>query len=158
MRRPSSAAGLERQAGEPRGAVDSDRVRVAVRARPLVPTERAARAKEAVFVAPDGRSVLVGRERQFVFDDAYGTGAPQEALYNDIVAPLVEGCFSGKRPSQRGAGPTRAPRRSCARAPARGCRGSARRGGVAAVKRCREAQQDARRAALPPSLRPLCDR
>jgi hypothetical protein len=127
MRRPSSAAGLERQAGEPRGGPDSDRVRVAVRARPLVATERAARAKEAVIVAPDGRSVLVGRERQFVFDDAYGTGAPQEAIYNDIVAPLVEGCFSGAQCSlsapytRRCCAPHTRRHRACAAPGGRGC-------------------------------------
>jgi hypothetical protein len=135
MRRPSSAAGLDRAAAEARPAADSDRVRVAVRARPLVPTERAARAKEAVIVAPDGRSVLVGRERQFVFDDAYGTGAPQEAIYNDIVAPLVEGCFSGNTASQRASQPAAAARQRTRRSATLPCRAALRRCGCRCVAR-----------------------
>jgi hypothetical protein len=90
----------------------SDRVRVTVRARPLVPTEKAARAKEAVFVAADGRSILVGRERSFQFDAAFGKVATQESIYLDSVAPLVEGCFAGAR---RCGGAHRRPRRGSAR-------------------------------------------
>ncbi len=92
--RPSSSGG---SAGVGAAAADdaSDRVFVAVRARPLVPTERAQRAKEAVFVAADGHSILVGRERQFKFDAAFGTDSHQEGVYATVVAPLVAGCFAG---------------------------------------------------------------
>ena len=78
-----------------------DAVRVAVRARPLVPHEKAARAKEAVRVGGEGRSVVVGADRRFAFDVAFGQGATQVAIYDDCVAPLVESCFAGERKSLR---------------------------------------------------------
>jgi hypothetical protein len=117
--RPGSASsGGERPSG---GAADeaSDRVFVAVRARPLVPTERAARAKEAVFVAADARSILVGKERSFTFDAAFGAHATQESIYTDVVAPLVEGCFAGAcRLSHGGSAERGAAVRACVREPA----------------------------------------
>ena len=78
-------------------AGDAESVRVAVRARPLVPSERAARAKQAVFVAQDAKTVLVGTERSFPFDVAFGLHGTQKGIYDDVVAPLMEGCFHGAR-------------------------------------------------------------
>ena len=75
-----------------------------MRARPLVPHERAARAKEAVRVAGDTKSVVVGADRVFAFDVAFGTASSQVEVYEDCVAPLVESCFAGEEapvPSQR---------------------------------------------------------
>jgi hypothetical protein len=83
---------------------DADAVRVAVRARPLLPSERAARAKQAVFVAADGKTVLVGQERSFPFDAAFGLHATQAGIYDNVVAPLMDSCFDGAR---RHAAPTR---------------------------------------------------
>jgi hypothetical protein len=93
--RHSSGGSAAAVAAASAGDDASDRVFVAVRARPLVPTERAQRAKEAVFVAADGHSILVGRERQFKFDAAFGTDSHQEGVYATVVAPLVAGCFAG---------------------------------------------------------------
>ena len=96
--RPSSAADPEAVA-RPTTA-GGDAVRVAVRARPLVPHERAARAKEAVRVAGDTKSVVVGADRVFAFDVAFGTAASQVEVYDDCVAPLVESCFAGEEAQQ----------------------------------------------------------
>ena len=101
--RPASAADPAEAGARPTTA-GGDAVRVAVRARPLVPHERAARAKEAVRVAGDTKSVVVGADRVFAFDVAFGTASSQVEVYEDCVAPLVESCFAGEEapvPSQR---------------------------------------------------------
>ena len=88
--RPSSPPG-----GEPDAEPAEDlAVRVAVRARPLVAKERLERARECLSY-PDDKSVLLGQNRLFHFDDAYGPGSEQGAIYRDLVAPLVESCFNG---------------------------------------------------------------
>ena len=88
--RPSSPRG-----GEPDAEPAEDlAVRVAVRARPLVAKERLERARECLSY-PDDKSVLLGQNRLFHFDDAYGPGSEQGAIYRDLVAPLVESCFNG---------------------------------------------------------------
>ena len=69
-------------------------VRVAVRARPLVAKERLERARECLSY-PDDKSVLLGKNRLFHFDDAYPPLADQHTIYANLVAPLVESCFNG---------------------------------------------------------------
>lgn len=99
---------------------DGEAVRVVVRARPMVPHEKAAKAKSCVRVTPDGctvvgarrrraavaaralgrrrsRCVAVGSDRAFTFDAAFNTSSLQEQVYEDCVAPLVESCFGGAR-------------------------------------------------------------
>lgn len=96
--RPGTAVSDDVAAARPTTA-GGDAVRVAVRARPLVPHERAARAREAVKCS--AKAVVVGADRRFVFDVAFGTASTQTEVYEDCVAPLVESCFAGAwaRPS-----------------------------------------------------------
>jgi hypothetical protein len=79
--------------------VPGETVKVAVRARPLLPAERAGRAKEAVRVGSKG-VVVAGADRGFVFDSSFGTASTQEEVYDTCVAPLVESCFGGARPAR----------------------------------------------------------
>ena len=83
--RPRSAASSEtapdssQRPSSPRGEPDAEpaedlAVRVAVRARPLVAKERLERARECLSY-PDDKSVLLGQNRLFHFDDAYGPGS-----------------------------------------------------------------------------------
>jgi len=72
----------------------SDSVRVVVRARPLLPSEKAARAKSAVRVGRGG-VVVAGADRAFTFDSAFGEQSVQQEVYDACVAPLVESCFAG---------------------------------------------------------------
>ena len=65
-----------------------------MRARPLLPAERATRAKEAVRVGARG-VVVAGADRGFVFDSSFGTQSSQVEVYDTCVAPLVESCFAG---------------------------------------------------------------
>jgi hypothetical protein len=66
-----------------------------VRARPLVAKERLERARECLSYPGDGKSVILGKNRVFQFDDVFHPAVEQSTLYTDFVAPLVESCFNG---------------------------------------------------------------
>ena len=92
-RPPTAAAGDS--PSRPVTASCGDAVRVAVRCRPLLAHERAARAREAVRPGGDGRTLVAGADRLFQFDVVFGTAASQSDVYDECVAPLVESCFAG---------------------------------------------------------------
>ena len=70
-------------------------VRVAVRARPLVAKERLERARECLSYPVDGKTVILGKNRSFQFDEVFDPTVEQSTIYTDLVAPLVESCFNG---------------------------------------------------------------
>ena len=71
-------------------------VRVAVRARPLVAKERLERARECLSYPVDGKTVILGKNRLFQFDEVFDPTVEQSTIYTDLVAPLVESCFNGE--------------------------------------------------------------
>ncbi|THU59174.1 hypothetical protein C4D60_Mb03t22210 [Musa balbisiana] len=70
-------------------------VKVAVHMRPLVGDERLQNCKECVTVVPGKPQVQIGTH-SFTFDHVYGgTGSPSSAMFEECVAPLVDGLFQG---------------------------------------------------------------
>ncbi|KAK6939637.1 Kinesin motor domain [Dillenia turbinata] len=70
-------------------------VKVAVHIRPLIGDERLQGCKDCVTVIPGRPQVQLGAH-SFTFDHVYGsTASPSSAMFEDCVAPLVEGLFQG---------------------------------------------------------------
>ncbi|CAI0465051.1 unnamed protein product [Linum tenue] len=70
-------------------------VKVAVHVRPLIADEKAQGCKDCVTVVPGKPQVQIGTH-SFTFDHVYGsTGSPSTAMFEECVAPLVDGLFQG---------------------------------------------------------------
>ncbi|ONK70321.1 uncharacterized protein A4U43_C05F32520 [Asparagus officinalis] len=70
-------------------------VKVAVHVRPLIGDERLQGCKDCVTVVPGKPQVQIGTH-YFTFDHVYGsTGSPSSAMFEECVAPLVDGLFQG---------------------------------------------------------------
>ncbi|XP_042399848.1 kinesin-like protein KIN-4A [Zingiber officinale] len=70
-------------------------VNVAVHIRPLIEDERLQGCKECVVVVPGKPQVQIG-SHSFTFDHVYGsTCSPSSAMFDECVAPLVDGLFDG---------------------------------------------------------------
>ncbi|KAL6854583.1 hypothetical protein ACP4OV_019145 [Aristida adscensionis] len=70
-------------------------VKVAVHVRPLIGDEKLQGCKDCVAVVPGKPQVQIG-SHSFTFDHVYGsTGTPSAAMFDECVAPLVEGLFQG---------------------------------------------------------------
>ncbi|VAI16555.1 kinesin-like protein KIN-4A isoform X2 [Triticum dicoccoides] len=70
-------------------------VKVAVHARPLIGDEKLQGCKDCVTVVPGKPQVQIGTH-SFTFDHVYGSsGTPSTAMFDECVAPLVEGLFQG---------------------------------------------------------------
>ncbi|KAI5065342.1 hypothetical protein GOP47_0020037 [Adiantum capillus-veneris] len=70
-------------------------VKVAVHIRPLIGAEVFQGCKDCVSVVPGEPQVQIG-SHSFTFDHVYGsTGSPATAIFDECVAPLVEGLFQG---------------------------------------------------------------
>ncbi|TMS03489.1 Kinesin-like protein KIF27 [Larimichthys crocea] len=70
-------------------------VRVAVRIRPLLPKEVLHNHQVCVRVVPDTAQVMLGSDRLFNFDHAFGPTAIQDEVYESCVQPLVESLIDG---------------------------------------------------------------
>ncbi|XP_035022646.2 kinesin-like protein KIF27 [Hippoglossus stenolepis] len=70
-------------------------VKVALRVRPLLPLEVLQNHKVCVRIVPDSTQVMVGSDRLFSFDHAFGPTATQDEVYNSCVQPLVETLLRG---------------------------------------------------------------
>lgn len=70
-------------------------VRVAVRVRPLLPKEVLHNHQVCVRVVPGSAQVLLGSDRLFPFDHAFGPAASQDQVYESCVRPLVEALVDG---------------------------------------------------------------
>ncbi|KAJ7952827.1 Kinesin-like protein [Quillaja saponaria] len=74
---------------------DNCSVKVAVHIRPLIADERVQGCKECVAVTPGKTQVQIGLH-SFTFDHVYGNGgSPSSAMFEECVAPLVDGLFQG---------------------------------------------------------------
>ncbi|KDP41698.1 hypothetical protein JCGZ_16105 [Jatropha curcas] len=70
-------------------------VKVAVHVRPLIGDERAQGCKDCVTVISGKPQVQIGTH-SFTFDHVYGsTGSPSSAMFEECIAPLVDGLFQG---------------------------------------------------------------
>ncbi|KAI4314987.1 hypothetical protein L6164_027841 [Bauhinia variegata] len=70
-------------------------VKVAVHIRPLIADERQQGCRECVSVTPGKPQVQIG-SHSFTFDHVYGNmGSPSSAMFEECVAPLVDGLFQG---------------------------------------------------------------
>lgn len=70
-------------------------VKVAVHIRPLIGDERLQGCKDCVTVVPGKPQVQIGTH-SFTFDQVYGsTGSPSSTMFEECVAPLVDGLFQG---------------------------------------------------------------
>ncbi|CAI9115824.1 OLC1v1016825C1 [Oldenlandia corymbosa var. corymbosa] len=70
-------------------------VKVAVHIRPLIGDERLQGCKDCVTVVPGKPQVQIGTH-SFTFDQVYGsTGSPSHLMFEECVAPLVDGLFQG---------------------------------------------------------------
>ncbi|XP_057986870.1 kinesin-like protein KIN-4A isoform X2 [Hevea brasiliensis] len=70
-------------------------VKVAVHVRPLIGDERAQGCKDCVTVISGKPQVQIGTH-SFTFDHVYGsTGSPASAIFEECIAPLVDGLFQG---------------------------------------------------------------
>ncbi|KAA8531670.1 hypothetical protein F0562_006613 [Nyssa sinensis] len=70
-------------------------VKVALHVRPLVGDERLQGCKECVTVVPGKPQVQIGAH-SFTFDHVYGgSGSSSSAMFEECIAPLVDGLFQG---------------------------------------------------------------
>uniref|UniRef100_A0A803NQP0 Kinesin-like protein n=1 Tax=Cannabis sativa TaxID=3483 RepID=A0A803NQP0_CANSA len=70
-------------------------VKVAVHVRPLIGDERIQGCKECVSVTPGKPQVQIG-SHSFTFDHVYGSGGTASpAMFEECIAPLVDGLFQG---------------------------------------------------------------
>ncbi|KAL3634172.1 Kinesin-like protein KIN-4A [Castilleja foliolosa] len=70
-------------------------VKVAVHVRPLIGDEKLQGCNDCVSVPPGKPQVQIGTH-SFTFDHVYGNNAsPSTAMYDECVAPLVDGLFQG---------------------------------------------------------------
>ncbi|URD98053.1 KISc [Musa troglodytarum] len=70
-------------------------VKVAVHIRPLIGDERLQGCKDCVTVVPRKPQVQIGTH-SFTFDHVYGsTASPSSLMFDECVAPLVDGLFQG---------------------------------------------------------------
>lgn len=74
---------------------DVDNVRVAVRIRPLVSSERDRACQEAVERVGDSPQVIVNRSDTFTFNYVFDARDTQEYIYDVIVTGLLDKFFSG---------------------------------------------------------------
>ncbi|XP_028270102.1 kinesin-like protein KIF27 isoform X2 [Parambassis ranga] len=70
-------------------------VRVAVRIRPLLPKEVLHHHQVCVRVVPGSEQVMLGLDRCFAFDHAFGPTVSQDQVYESCVRPLVESLVDG---------------------------------------------------------------
>ncbi|KAK5871100.1 hypothetical protein PBY51_004000 [Eleginops maclovinus] len=70
-------------------------VRVALRIRPLLPREVLHHHQVCVRVVPGSAQVMLGSDRLFSFDHAFGPTASQDEVHESCVQPLVESLVDG---------------------------------------------------------------
>ena len=73
--------------------MDSEQVQVALRVRDLVPRERLEGFFSCIHVSQN--AAVVGGERSFAFDYAFGPDSTQANVYDSSVKPLIESALSG---------------------------------------------------------------
>ncbi|KAG7481121.1 hypothetical protein MATL_G00063450 [Megalops atlanticus] len=81
---------------EPERSMGETKVKVAVRIRPLLQKEILHQHDVCVRLVPGHpRQVLLGNDRAFTFDFAFGPTAQQDEVYNSCIKPLVTSLLEG---------------------------------------------------------------
>ncbi|KAL1470996.1 hypothetical protein MTO96_023915 [Rhipicephalus appendiculatus] len=95
--RTTTALTEELASGVPSAGImgDDTSVRVAVRVRPLIPREVIDLCHACTSVTPGEPQIWVGKEKAFTFDHVFDCPSEQEAIYNNCVRQLIDGCFEG---------------------------------------------------------------
>jgi hypothetical protein len=75
----------------------SNKIKVIVRIRPLVPSEIEYGAEKVVHTERDRRVrvAVPARNNTFEFDGAFGQNVTQETLYHETCRPLIDSFFTG---------------------------------------------------------------
>jgi hypothetical protein len=74
------------------------KVQVIVRCRPFLSKELIHEKnlpKSVVAVSPNRQQVVIGKNKDFIFDEIFDEKTDQEQIFNDFVRPLVSGCLVG---------------------------------------------------------------
>ena len=74
--------------------LSKNRVKVAIRARPMISRELMSHDRPCIEVASK-QEVIIGGDRSFKFDRVFGESSRQEEVYEECVRDLVVGCFEG---------------------------------------------------------------
>ncbi|XP_065844759.1 kinesin-like protein KIF27 [Oscarella lobularis] len=74
---------------------EEERVRVAIRLRPLLPREHVKNVRSCIRVVPENSQLILGQDRAFTFDQILGPEANQETVFNTCIVPLIDGWFQG---------------------------------------------------------------
>lgn len=83
------------EAKNPVTAPETSSVCVAVRVRPLVAAERVQGQALATTVIPEQNVLILGKDREFVFDKVFGTDSRQSEVYEACAKHLVASCLAG---------------------------------------------------------------
>ncbi|KAI1280713.1 Kinesin-like protein KIF21A [Halotydeus destructor] len=75
--------------------MEDNNIRVAIRVRPQVPKEVIDMCTVCTNVTPNEPQVWLGKDKGFTFDHVFNMDSRQEAIYDNTVRPLIEGCFEG---------------------------------------------------------------
>ena len=70
-------------------------VKVALHIRPLVPREKAETCKECIRTIPDQQQVILGKDKNFLFDYVFAQSSPQVEIYETSVQPLLTHLYKG---------------------------------------------------------------
>lgn len=78
-----------------------DTVSVAIRVRPLVPTERDRGCKNIVAKPNNSAQIIINNSKQdvFTFNYAFSPDDSQEMVYANAVKPIVKRIFEGTPPN-----------------------------------------------------------
>ena len=70
-------------------------VRVAVRARPLIPKEVNEGCQVCVSFTPDEPQIILGKDKAFTYDYVFNPTESQPYVYQESVFPLIKHIFKG---------------------------------------------------------------
>ncbi|XP_064602279.1 kinesin-like protein KIF21A isoform X2 [Liolophura sinensis] len=74
---------------------DTTGVRVAVRVRPQLAREKIDMCQVCISVSSDQPQITVGKDKAFTYDYVFDMDTSQDAIYNNCVRGLIDGCFEG---------------------------------------------------------------
>ncbi|CAG9310966.1 unnamed protein product [Blepharisma stoltei] len=73
----------------------SSSVRVAVRVRPLIGSEKIESSQICITSDLDRNTIIIGKDREFAFDHVFGVESKQSEVFEVCAKDLVLSCFSG---------------------------------------------------------------
>ena len=70
-------------------------VKVGVRIRPLVASERVNGAQSCLRLSRNPNEIVIGKDKRFTFDKAFAEDATQTRIFDELALPLVDKLFDG---------------------------------------------------------------